>query len=154
MPCTEKNYEQLAKALKGKAILQVEELKKYLLERKKTGNNKVQQLPLPVIKQETKIIITQNSPQKNSISKQNKEALQKFTQQLILKSYSPSTIRTYTNEFVQFLNTINNVPAYDFSVQRIKDYLQYCFVTLKLSENTLHSRMNAFHPPAILSILQ
>jgi len=29
------------------------------------------------------------------------------------------------------------------SVQRIKDYLQYCFVTLKLSENTLHSRINA-----------
>ena len=28
--CTEKNYELLAKALKGKALLEVEELKKYL----------------------------------------------------------------------------------------------------------------------------
>ena len=29
VPCTEKNYQLLAKALKGKAILQVDELKKY-----------------------------------------------------------------------------------------------------------------------------
>jgi len=62
---------------------------------------------------------------------------------LVLKSYSPSTIRTYTNEFVQFLNSINNVPAYEFSTDRIKDYLQYCFEKLKLSENTIHSRMNS-----------
>jgi integrase/recombinase XerD len=31
VPCSEKNYEQIAKALKGKAFLQTEELKKYLL---------------------------------------------------------------------------------------------------------------------------
>lgn len=35
------------------------------------------------------------------------------------------------------------MPASDFTVPRIKDYLQYCFEKLKLSENTLHSRMNA-----------
>lgn len=71
------------------------------------------------------------------------ETLKTFNQQLILKGYSSSTIRTYNNEFVQFLNVINNTPAYEFSASRIKDYLQYCFEKLKLSENTLHSRMNA-----------
>ena len=35
------------------------------------------------------------------------------------------------------------ISANEFSVQRIKDYLQYCHTKLKLSENTLHSRMNA-----------
>ena len=80
---------------------------------------------------------------KAALNKENKEALQQFHQQLILKGYSTSTIRTYTNEFVQFLNTINKVPASQFSTARIKDYLQYCFEKLNLSENTLHSRMNA-----------
>lgn len=35
MPCTEKNYKQLCKALSGTAIVDVAELKKYLLEKKK-----------------------------------------------------------------------------------------------------------------------
>ena len=85
----------------------------------------------------------QHLRQASIISKENKETLQKFTQQLILKSYSPSTIKTYTNEFVQFLQLIKDTPANEFSVQRVKDYLQYCHEKLKLSENTLHSRMNA-----------
>ena len=34
---------------------------------------------------------------------ENQEALQLFHQQLILKSYSPSTIRTYENELMQLL---------------------------------------------------
>lgn len=143
MPCTEKNYELLAAALKGKAILQTDELKKYLLERKKEGSGKIQQVTMPVKKRVPQKIVAQNPPQKNSISKENKEALQKFAQQLILKSYSPSTIKTYTNEFMQFLQLIKDTPANKFTVERIKDYLQYCFEKLKLSENTLHSRMNA-----------
>ncbi len=44
---------------------------------------------------------------------------------------------------MQFLQTIKDVPASEFTVGRIKDYLQYCSEKLKLSENTLHSRMNA-----------
>ena len=35
MSCNEKNYEILAKTLSGKAVLQTDELKKYLSERKK-----------------------------------------------------------------------------------------------------------------------
>ena len=44
---------------------------------------------------------------------------------------------------MQFLQLIKDKPANEFTVQRIKDYLQYCFEKLKLSENTLHSSMNA-----------
>lgn len=144
VPCTEKNYELLAKALKGKAILQIDELKKYLLERKK----KVPAVPLavsviPAAKQSIQRIPAQHVKQTVTISKQNAEALQKFQQQMVLKSYSPSTIKTYTNEFTQFLQLIKDKPASEFTVQRIKDYLQYCFEKLRLSENTLHSRMNA-----------
>jgi integrase/recombinase XerD len=77
------------------------------------------------------------------ISDANKEALKKFLQQLTLKAYSPSTIRTYGNEFGAFLQTLGNHAAEKLTVQRIKDYLQYCHTELKLSENSIHSRMNA-----------
>jgi site-specific recombinase XerD len=73
----------------------------------------------------------------------NAHVLPAFRQQLILKAYSPSTIRTYTNELVQFLVAAKNNCVDDFGAQRIKNYLQYCFEKLHLSENTLHSRMNA-----------
>jgi len=77
------------------------------------------------------------------ISDANKEELKKFLQQLVLKAYSPSTIRTYRNEFGTFLQTLGKHAAEKLTVQRIKDYLQYCHTQLKLSENTLHSRINA-----------
>lgn len=143
IPCTEKNYELLAKALKGKAILQIDELRQYLLERKKESSGKIQQVTMPIIKRVPQKIVAQSLPQKNNISKENKEALQKFIQHLLLKSYSPSTIKTYRNEFTQFLQLIKDKPANEFTINRIKDYLQYCFEKLHLSENTLHSRINA-----------
>jgi integrase/recombinase XerD len=77
------------------------------------------------------------------ISANNKDQLQQFLQQLQLKAYSPSTIRTYRNEFSAFLQTLGKHAAEKLTVQRIKDYLQYCHTQLKLSENSIHSRMNA-----------
>ena len=73
----------------------------------------------------------------------NDEQRQRFMRQLQLRAYSDSTIRTYRNEFTVFLQTLGKVPAKDLTVERIKDYLVYCQQTLKLSENTIHSRMNA-----------
>lgn len=150
IPCTERNYEILVKVLKGITAVDSTQLKRYLTERRKKGYS------VPITEQN---VFTGNLQSKKSIavhakpvqkvypvttfSKENKDALQKFIQHLILKSYSPSTIKTYRNEFTQFLQTIKDVPANEFTVQRIKDYLQYCFEKLRLSENTLHSRMNA-----------
>jgi integrase/recombinase XerD len=146
VPCTEKHYKLLSKTLKGIAALEVTDLKKYLLERGKNSANKNSHLALPVIP--LKKAVQQKVPVQHLkpaiiISKENKEALQKFRQQLVLKSYSPSTIKTYTNEFMQFLQLIKDKPANEFTINRIKDYLQHCFEKLKLSENTLHSRINA-----------
>jgi integrase/recombinase XerD len=73
----------------------------------------------------------------------NKQALADLEQQLTLKAYSKSTITTYLAELTQFLISIKQVDAKDFTIERIKDYLQYCLQTLKLSEATLHSRINA-----------
>lgn len=148
LPLSEKNYQQLAKALDNIAILQIDELKNYLLEKKK-----YKRLLSSQDTGETKTEAKKLSPKDAShtqppylihrLSEENTEALVKFKQLLVLKGYSPSTIRTYTNEFVQFLNVLNDKPANGFSVDRMKDYLQYCHTELKLSEATLHSRMNA-----------
>ncbi|HEY5391475.1 MAG TPA: tyrosine-type recombinase/integrase [Hanamia sp.] len=145
--CTRGNYLLLKTALADKAILETGELKTFLTERKikqpeaslppKVANFKkidILPKPLPTVKP----VVT---PHK--LNKENTEALQQFTRQLHLKAYSPSTIRTYTNEFTQFLNTIKVKAAADFSVSRLKDYFQYCYTILHLSENTLHSRINA-----------
>ncbi len=147
IPCTEENYQQLASTLSAKATLEVRELKKYLLDRKKTnqpatitGQSK-QAVPVAVRNRAQRPVSLQKT--NNKFTGDNCEALRLFHQQLVLKSYSPSTIKTYTNEFIQFLNTIKDKPANDFTADRIKDYLHYCHMNLRLSEATLHSRINA-----------
>ena len=73
----------------------------------------------------------------------NAPALRDMEQTLILKGYSGSTRKTYVNEFRVFLATIKDHPAAEFTVARLKDYLEFCFVELKLTEHTIHSRINA-----------
>ena len=67
----------------------------------------------------------------------------RMIQYLQLKGYSTSTQRTYRNEFGLFLKHLKQVPAPEMDEQRIKNYLQYCYATLQLTEATIHSRMNA-----------
>ncbi len=150
VPFSQKNYEQLAGTLAGKAVLETGALKEFLLKKEKEKpvlssgvQNKI------IEKQEAKKSIAVNQkPERQSnlphtLSKENRLAMEFFHRELALKAYSQSTIKTYTNEFIQFLNLIKDKPAKDFSVSRLKDYFQYCYVTLKLSENTLHSRINS-----------
>jgi site-specific recombinase XerD len=157
LSCTGENYLRLKTALENKAELEISELKKFLLEKRKnnpaTKESFAQSSPKEVFRTSF-----QNSPARNPVippkpstkvnyphglSKENNDALRLFNQQLVLKAYSPSTIRTYDNEFRQFLHTIKDKPAADFSPARLKDYFQYCYTILKLSESTLHSRINA-----------
>ncbi|MFT3947943.1 MAG: tyrosine-type recombinase/integrase [Agriterribacter sp.] len=87
--------------------------------------------------------LTSNIKPAAYINPVNGHILPAMHQTLVLKAYSPSTIRTYLNEMSVFLQALKTTPADEFPVSRIKSYLQYCFEKLKLSENTLHSRINA-----------
>ncbi len=78
-----------------------------------------------------------------NISEHNKNQLTIFIKMLTLKAYSLSTITTYKSEFAVFLQTLNSVKADELKTDRVKNYLFYCHDKLKLSENTIHSRMNA-----------
>lgn len=78
-----------------------------------------------------------------NISSANQKALQKYVETLQLKAYSENTIRTYRNEFLQLLCIIKDIHIDTFTAEKLRSYFLYCINTLKLSENTLHSRINA-----------
>lgn len=73
----------------------------------------------------------------------NHQALTLFIELLKLKAYSNNTIKTYTNEFVQLLKILKNNPVEELSPEKLKAYFLYCIDKLKLSENLIHSRINA-----------
>ena len=149
--CTGENYLRLKTALENKAELEIGELKKFLIEKRKANaelplSNNNHKIIVRIEKKENVIKVAnlqKPAATKNKLSKENDEAMQQFKRHLVLKGYSQSTLRTYENEFRQFLQTIKDKPASDLNVSRLKDYFQYCFTTLHLSENTLHSRINA-----------
>jgi site-specific recombinase XerD len=73
----------------------------------------------------------------------NQAALKKMHELLLLKSYSPNTIRTYCTEFAQLLFLLKNISVDTLTPQRLRAYFLYCVKKIKLSENAIHSRMNA-----------
>ena len=70
-------------------------------------------------------------------------ALQRYVETLQLKAYSMNTITTYRNEFAQLLYVLKSKNVDELDSNRLRDYFLYCINTLNLSENTLHSRINA-----------
>jgi integrase/recombinase XerD len=77
------------------------------------------------------------------LSPENRKALIRFIEQLKLKAYSLSTMKTYRNEFLQLLQLLKKSPVDNLTPEDLRRYFVYCFDKLKLSENTLHSRINA-----------
>ena len=73
----------------------------------------------------------------------NYSALQRYVETLQLKAYSPKTVITYRNEFAQLLYVLKSRNVDELNPDRLRDYFLYCVNTLNLSENTLHSRINA-----------
>ncbi len=77
------------------------------------------------------------------IAEINRPALERMHETLLLKSYSQNTIKNYCGEFAQLLVTLKNVDVNTLTPERLRSYMLYCTKELKLSENTLNSRMNA-----------
>lgn len=152
VPLSRENYKTLYHQLMAFAQLDTGAMKKWFTENSAATNIKpVAELPVekenPINKNQT-IIKAAAEPLKNNTeallpSTLNSALLRDMLQLLQLKSYSESTQRTYIGEMAQFLQHIKKQPAESFTVKRLKDYLQYCYATLKLTENTIHSRMNA-----------
>jgi site-specific recombinase XerD len=79
----------------------------------------------------------------SKLSPANLAALEAFIQKLQLKAYSPSTIKTYRNEFMQLLQLLKNNRVDELTVADIKRYMVYVMEKQDITENTAHSRLNA-----------
>lgn len=92
-----------------------------------------------------------NLPQKPLSGKQilqkihpvNQSAFKKLIEQLQLKAYSTSTIKTYAIEFAQLLYFLEDQYVDNVTPQWLRAYLLHCINNLKVSENLIHSRLNA-----------
>ena len=73
----------------------------------------------------------------------NQDALKRYIDQLMLKAYSPRTIKNYLSEFAHLLTTLKNYPVNDLSEERLKDYFLYCVKKEGIKERHLNSRINA-----------
>ena len=73
----------------------------------------------------------------------NKPYFSQFIELLRLKAYSESTIKTYCTELAQYLYVLDKISADTIDAERLRAYLLYCITDLGLSENQIHSRLNA-----------
>ena len=135
---SKENYDKIIKAFKNVAIINDQRLEEFKSTEKESVS--IFSKDFKEKKQTTYSPVSEKSAR---LSDENFYAYKKFIQKLELKGYSQSTVRTYSSEFIQFLDVLKDYPAESLSVERIKDYLHYCLRDLKLSESTIHSRINA-----------
>lgn len=80
---------------------------------------------------------------RNKIAPQNIHLLERAREHMILQGKSKSTIKTYYNELSLFLCDMGDIDVAALGVPDLKRYLVACSEQKKLSEHTIHSRMNA-----------
>lgn len=90
-----------------------------------------------------KINLQEGKSALSSIKVVNHLVLNRYIEEIQLKGYSIATLKTYRNEFGIYLNYIKDIPAQNCTVEDIRNYILYCINELKLSEATVHSRINA-----------
>ncbi len=140
IPYNAKGYTQIIAALEQIAFVDISLLKQYQKDNKlKTYETKITKPIVVHEKTEARKQIVSN----NKISSSNLAWFEQNKALLELKAYSPATIKTYQNELRAFFLIINKSDASTLGVNRVKDYIHYCLTTLQLSENTVHSRLNA-----------
>jgi len=142
MPLSSDSYDLIKKALNKVAEINSAELKQYLEKRKQI---KATSAPLSNKPVSTNFITkTIAASPAWKLSKENLAALEKFVEQLKLKSYSLSTIRTYRNEFLQLLQLLKNKSVAALTPDDLRRYMVYAMEKERIKENTAHSRLNAW----------
>lgn len=141
LPLNQASYKRVIDALSSIAAIDESLLRQYLQKKKQVEKTDVVSFSGSPGISRTKGIAVALPAWK--LSKENLAALQKFIEQLRLKAYSTSTIKTYRNEFLQLLQLLKKKPVDELTSDDLRRYFIYCFEKLKLTENTLHSRINA-----------
>ncbi len=142
VPLSETAYKKLTADLKEKAAFNNAALKTYL-EKKKNMQVLLPEKKQPVVNTKTSLSKPVALTQVWQLNTDNLKALENFVQQLQLKAYSPSTINTYRNEFMQLLKILKHKPVDELTTDELKRYMVYAMEKEDISENTAHSRLNA-----------
>lgn len=79
----------------------------------------------------------------SKISEHNHIEFIKFQNLLKLKGFSFNTLRSYSIEFAQLLYVLKEHHVDSLEAEKLQSYFLYCINDLHLSENLIHSRMNA-----------
>lgn len=151
VPLSKENYNKVFFALEGLATLDNSALHQYLADKKNKKESTASlaltprpAVPLPAPANTSEKAVQLTPPLKGGrIHEVNAHVLPLMKERLQLKAYSPSTLRTYLNEMSQLLQTIGHIPADELKPEHLRRYLVYCLEKLGLTENTLHSRINA-----------
>jgi len=151
LPLGESNYKLIMNAIRSMATVNSETLRLYLLKRKAVKATEVP-IDLPSTQPTTddirrapvhsRVIVSPEPTAAYRLSYENLGSLQKMVDLLVLKGYSHSTIRTYRGEVVLFFQVLGKHPAPGLTTEDVKRWLLKCLKE-GLSENTLHSRINA-----------
>jgi len=73
----------------------------------------------------------------------NHQAYLDYINTIRLKGFSTNTLKSYSNEFGIYLKTLKQHSAQEIEAEKLRSYFLYCINILHLSENTIHSRLNA-----------
>lgn len=73
----------------------------------------------------------------------NLPALHALAEELKMRGYSINTARVYCQEFAHLLVILKNYPVQNLTPERLRAYVLFCIKVQKISENHLHSRINA-----------
>ena len=132
--CTKESFDALCSVVAGVADVDKKSLRTQLNRIKKPKETLTGKQEIPTFK--NRVLL-------HTISHYNLQLLQTTMEHLQLKGYSTSTQKTYRNEVAVFLQTLKNTKADSLVTEDIRKYIHDCIHKQQLSENTIHSRLNA-----------
>ncbi len=133
IPLDKEHHRRLVSAVGKEAVVEQEELKRYLQQRKAI----VTQPDKPLTKATVSLIVAY------PLNDENTEALKRYKEMLLLKAYSPRTIHTYCNTFHHLLRLLKERKVADLDKASILSYLLWLITKQGHSETHIHTTINA-----------
>ena len=133
LPCARQNYNELCAAVSRFAIVDNHSLKEYLKQKQAV----VADSGMPVHKSTTDLIM------QFPLNEQNLQSLISYRNLLLVKKYSPSTIKSYCNAFHQLLRLLGHRFIGDLTKDNLQSYLLWLSEKRKYSETGLNTAVNA-----------
>src|SRR5215831_11314289 len=133
VPCSKEYYTALAKALHKKAALQTDEMRAYLQQKKALVPEGQKEIRSSTVKM----------MMNHALNEENLAAFTAFKNLLVLKAYSPNTIRNYCNEFHHLLRLLGKRNVNNLKKEHIMSYLLWLLQKQGYGEMQVHTAINA-----------